>query len=83
MQIKFYGATWCPDCRRAKDYLDAHKVQYEYIDLEKDPNAAAEVEKINKGLQSIPTIVFPNGKILTEPSNQELEAALKAINHKT
>lgn len=77
MNIKFYGATWCPDCRRSKQYLDEKGVGYDYIDIEKVPGAAEEVEKINKGFQSIPTIVFPNKKILTEPSNEELEKALE------
>jgi len=77
MKIKFYGATWCPDCRRAKQYLDEHDVTYEYINIEEVPGAVEEVERINKGLQSIPTIVFPDGEILVEPSNDELKTALE------
>lgn len=77
-KIKFYGAAWCPDCRRAKEFLGGKGVEYEYIDLEKDPNAAAEVERINNGLQSIPTIIFPNGSVLAEPSNEQLQEALDA-----
>lgn len=76
MKIKFYGATWCPDCRRSKAYLDEKKVSYEYINIDEVAGAAEEVEKINNGMQSIPTIIFPNGKILVEPSNQELQEAL-------
>ncbi len=76
-KIKFYGTTWCPDCIRSKKYLDENMVGYEFIDLAVDSQAAAEVEKINHGLQSIPTIVFPNGKILVEPSNAELEKAVE------
>ena len=76
MKIKFYGATWCPDCRRSKQFLDEHKAQYDYINLEEDADAAEEVVKINNGYQSIPTIVFPNGKVLVEPSNEELKKAM-------
>lgn len=75
-KIKFYGANWCPDCRRSKQYLDEKGVEYEYINIEEVEGAAQEVEKINNGYQSIPTIVFPNGKILVEPSNAQLEKAL-------
>lgn len=75
-KIKFYGASWCPDCRRSKAYLDEKNIAYEYIDIEKVAGAAEEVERINKGYQSIPTIIFPNGKILVEPSNTELQKAL-------
>jgi len=80
MKIIFYGATWCPDCRRSKKFLDERKVDYTYINLEETPDTAAEVEKINKGMQSIPTIVFPDGTILTEPSNEKLLETLMA-NH--
>ena len=80
MKIIFYGATWCPHCRRSKKFLDERKVDYTYINLEETPDTAAEVEKINKGMQSIPTIVFPDGTILTEPSNEKLLETLMA-NH--
>lgn len=78
MTIKFYGATWCPDCRRAKQYLNDRGVEYEYINLEENPDAVAEVEKINHGLQSIPTILFPDGEVLVEPSNEQLAKAIEA-----
>jgi len=79
MKIKFYGATWCPDCKRSKQFLDENSASYEYVNIEEDPNAAAEVEKINNGYQSIPTIVFPNGKVLVEPSNEELKKAIEEM----
>lgn len=76
--ITFYGAIWCDDCRRAKQYLDDHGVRYDYLDIDEDQEAAKKVIEINKGLQSIPTIVFPDGEILVEPSNKELQKALDA-----
>ncbi len=79
MKIKFYGATWCSDCRRSKTYLDEKNIPYEYINIDEVEGAAEEIEKINNGLKSIPTIVFPNGKILVEPSNQELQKALDEL----
>jgi len=78
-QIQFYGAAWCGDCRRAKAYLDEKNITYNYIDLQQHPEAADIVVKINKGMQSIPTIVFPDGNVLVEPSNQQLQVALDAV----
>lgn len=75
---KFYGAPWCPDCRRAKQYLDKHKIIYEYINIEEVPGAVEEVERINNGYQSIPTIVFPDGEVLVEPTNDDLQKAIDA-----
>jgi thioredoxin reductase (NADPH) len=70
--IVVYGASWCPDCRRAKQFLASHRVAYEWIDLEEFPDKSAEVEARNDGKRIIPTIVFPDGGFLAEPSNDEL-----------
>jgi len=75
-KIVFYGATWCADCRRSKQYLDDQGITYEYINIDEDPKSAEKVVAINKGFQSIPTIVFPDGDILVEPSNAELQKAI-------
>lgn len=74
--IRMYGANWCPDCRRAKTFFGEQRIHYDYIDIEQHPEAVAEVERINKGMRSIPTIVFPDGSVLVEPSDAELAAKM-------
>lgn len=80
MNILFYGAPWCPDCVRAKKFLDDHKIKYKFIDVDEDEGASQKVMKINCGNRSIPTIIFPDGKILVEPNNDELEQAIVSAN---
>ena len=70
--IKMYATTWCGDCRMAKRWFDAHSIPYDYINIETDERAAAEVLRINRGMRSVPTIVFPDGSILVEPSARQL-----------
>jgi mycoredoxin len=70
--IKMYATTWCGDCRRAKRWFDSHDIPYEYINIEEDDDAAEYVVRVNKGMRSVPTIVFPDGSILVEPSSTEL-----------
>ncbi len=70
--IRMYGANWCPDCRRAKQFFGEQRVHYDYIDIDQHPDAVAEVERLNNGMRSIPTILFPDGTILVEPSNAVL-----------
>src|ERR1700722_10672641 len=70
--IIVYGASWCPDCRRAKQFLASHRVPYDWIDLEEVPEKSAGVEARHSGKRIIPTIVFPDGSFLAEPSNDEL-----------
>ncbi len=74
--IKVYGAPWCPDCRRSKQFLGEQRVAYEWIDIDQNPAAAALVREKNDGKQIIPTIVFPDGSFLAEPSNAELAKKL-------
>ena len=75
-RIRMYGANWCPDCRRSKAFFGEHRVQFDYIDLDQQPDAIAEVERINDGMRSIPTIIFPDGSVLVEPSDAELAEKL-------
>jgi mycoredoxin len=78
-KITMYGATWCGDCLRAKAFLDSLGCEYEFIDIAKDEAAVAKVLEINNGMQSIPTIQFPDGKVLVEPSNTELQAEITSL----
>ena len=77
--IIVYGTTWCPDCRRSKQFLAENRIQYAWVDIEQDPVAMAEVERLNEGRRVVPTIVFTDGVVLTEPSNEELAAKLGLI----
>jgi len=70
--IKMYATTWCGDCRMAKRWFDAHGIPYDYINIEEDEHAAAYVLRVNRGMRSVPTIVFPDGSILVEPSARQL-----------
>ncbi len=74
--IVVYSTVWCPDCKRAKRFFGEQRVPYVNIDIEQDAEAMAFVEKVNAGMRIIPTIVFPDGSILVEPSNAQLAEKL-------
>ena len=74
--VIIYGASWCPDCRRAKKFLSDQRVPFEWHDLEHEPEALAIVQEKNDGNDIIPTIVFPDGSHLSEPTNEELAEKL-------
>ncbi len=73
-KVKMYATKWCGDCRMAKRWFDTHNIAYDYINIEEDERAADFVVKVNGGMRSVPTIVFPDGSILVEPSPRELAA---------
>jgi len=70
--IQLYGASWCPDCRRAKKFLSDQRVPFDWHDIDGDPDGVALVEARNDGKRIIPTIVFSDGTHLAEPTNEEL-----------
>jgi mycoredoxin len=70
-QLTVYGTRWCPDVRRARRFLDEHNVVYAYRDIDADAEACA-----YGGSWIVPTIVFPDGAILFDPSARELAAKL-------
>ena len=77
--IKVYGAPWCPDCRRSKQFLGEMRVAYDWIDIAQEPAGAEIVREKNQGKQIIPTIVFEDGSSLAEPSNDELAKKLGLV----
>ena len=74
--IKIYGAPWCPDCKRSKKFLAEHRIPMDWIDIDKDVDGRRVVEQLQDGGRSIPTIVFPDGSHLIEPSDDELARKL-------
>jgi len=60
----------------AKFVLDSQGANYEWVDIDKQPSAAETVLELNGGYRIVPTIVFPDGRVLVEPSRRQLEAAL-------
>ena len=74
-EIKVYGADWCGDCLRAKRMLDRLDADYEYVDVDPDLEAKEEAIRLS-GRRNIPVILFPDGDVLVEPTDPELEQAL-------
>jgi thioredoxin reductase (NADPH) len=74
--IMVYSTVWCPDCKRAKQFFGEQRVAYTNVDIEQDKKALAFVEKVNEGMRIVPTIIFPDGEILVEPTNAQLAEKL-------
>ncbi|MDA8196166.1 MAG: FAD-dependent oxidoreductase [Actinomycetota bacterium] len=74
--VRVLGANWCPDCKRAKQFLSELRVPYEFIDVEQNLDAREEVLAKNNGKLIIPVIEFVDGSILVEPSNSEIANVL-------
>ncbi len=78
-RVILYGADWCPDCQRAKSYLQDNHINFQYIEVDKHDWAAKKVEEINNGKRIIPTL-FIGDKSYTNPDNSILKEALNIGN---
>ncbi len=79
MAVKVYGADWCHMTTDTLSCLKRLGVSHEYINVERDKEAAAWVRAQNDGKEKKPTLDI-NGTILTEPDDDELEETLRELN---
>ena len=75
-QIVMYTTEACSDCLRAKKFFEANNIPHLRIGLEDNEAATEFVIRVNNGYRSVPTILFPDGSILVEPSWEELKAKI-------
>ncbi|MEZ4519520.1 MAG: glutaredoxin domain-containing protein [Chloroflexota bacterium] len=66
-KIIVYSRPACPMVPPVLHALDAAEAPYTYVDIREDADGKQHVLEINKGNESVPTLVFPDGTTLTEP----------------
>jgi glutaredoxin len=76
--IEFYGAAWCGDCRRAQALLEHYGVDFRYHDVDASEEDRLKATELS-GRPNIPVLLFPDGSVLTEPSNPLLNEKLTAL----
>jgi glutaredoxin len=57
MSNKIFGAVWCGNCNATKSQLDALGYAYEYVDIDKDHDAATA-----NNIRSLPTLITADGQ---------------------
>jgi mycoredoxin len=77
--VVMYTTPWCGFCRRLKSQLAREGIEVTEVDIERDPAAADYVMSVNGGNQTVPTIVFPDGTALTNPSAAQVRAHLREL----
>jgi mycoredoxin len=77
--LTMYSTPWCGYCHRLKSQLEREGIGYTVVDIEHDPAAAEFVMGVNGGNQTVPTVRFPDGSALTNPSIVQVKAHLSKI----
>ena len=77
-RLLMYSTVWCGYCVRLKRALEREGIDFDEIDIEQDEAAAEFVMGLNEGNATVPTVVLPDGRTLTNPTLPELLAAVRA-----
>jgi mycoredoxin len=78
-QMTMYTTSWCGFCRRLKMQLDREGIGYDEVDIDRTPDAAEIVMKVNGGNRTVPTVVYPDGSAATNPSFGEVKGTLARV----
>lgn len=78
LPVLIYGRPTCEDTALVRWRLNRLQVPFVEIDVDKDPDAARYVERVNHGNRTTPTIVFGDEDfIIVEPTLEELNHSLR------
>jgi mycoredoxin len=77
--VTIYSTQWCAFCRRLKRQLGRDGIEVVEVDIERDPEAANYVISVNGGNMTVPTVVFPDGTVITNPSAAQVKERLSKL----
>ncbi|GAA2108114.1 mycoredoxin [Microlunatus panaciterrae] len=78
-KFTIYTTQWCGYCRRLKSQLGREGIAFSEVDIEREPEAAEVVMKINSGNRTVPTVVFSDGSAMTNPSVHQVSSKLDTL----
>jgi mycoredoxin len=77
--VTMYSTPWCGYCTRLKGQLEREGVEFDVVDIERDPAAAELVMSVNGGNQTVPTLVYADGTAQTNPPLKAVLAKLAEL----
>ncbi len=77
--LTMYTTSWCAFCRRLKSLLASEGIEMAEVNIEDEPAAAEYVMSVNGGCQTVPTVVFPDGSTMTNPSVADVKLRLSEL----
>lgn len=77
--LTMYTTPWCGYCRRLKSQLAREGIEITEVDIEREPAAAEYVMTVNGGYQTVPTVLFPDGSTLTNPSVRAIKQRMEDL----
>jgi mycoredoxin len=78
-QLIMYTTPWCGFCRNLKKQLAREGIEMAEVDIERDEAACEFVMSVNGGNQTVPTVVFPDGTVMVNPSAAQVRERWTAV----
>jgi mycoredoxin len=76
--LTMYTTDWCGYCVRLKHGLEREGIPFQEVNIEREPAAAELVMAVNGGNRTVPTVVFPDGTAVTNPTLRDVKERLAA-----
>jgi len=73
--VILYCTPWCPACRKARAYLNEHKIEFVEVDVTRDRNAAQHLRNWTGGYETTPTFRI-KGEVIINFDRDKLNKAL-------
>ncbi len=73
--VELFTTSWCPWCKKAREYFKSRGIKFTAYDIEKDPGALERKVGID-GDKHVPTAII-GGKVVKGYSPSEYQAALE------
>lgn len=77
--VTMYTTDWCGYCVRLKRLMQREGIAFTEVNIERDQQAAEQVMRANGGNRTVPTLLFPDGVALTNPSIDQVKAQLGPV----
>ena len=78
-ELTMYTTAWCGFCRNLKSQLRRLGIEMAEVDIERDEAAAEFVMSVNGGNQTVPTVLFPDGSVMVNPSASQVQRHLAMV----
>jgi mycoredoxin len=75
-KITLYSSGWCAHSRSVENFLKRNEINVHRINIDGDDEARRRLMDLNNGFASVPTLLFPDGTKLIEPSFSDIRQKL-------
>ena len=77
--VTMFTTQWCGYCVRLKKLMQREGIDFAEVDIENDAAAADLVMRANGGNRTVPTLLFPDGTAMTNPSIDQVKSQLQHL----